>query len=387
MSNENVNVVSEVVENSEVVVVSNEPEAISTEVVADVVVEAAQEKPVKKSKSKKKVEEEAPKAAPKVKAKKAQRYVAFSYDIPSPKENSDGTMAAPIFPNPSAVLHPYAVRYNLSCWIVPLARVDTEAFQAILTGMKAVNVNFRIMKWDPTELETILRIAKDELEAQTAEIHGRLITGLDKATKAFNKAEEALQQTLEGVTENARYDLLRRREARQKLALNKAGEMLNAAVECAEVFDVTMNVQDCLDGLRTVVAAQQAAFNLEVEARKSQFPNRHNQSTTSSANRAAVANRGSDEKDSFGSYIGSSNQMVNACLSSTEAKTSSQIIKEANLTQKQFRFSHINRLMAEGFVVRVDRGWMLTTGVVYSVNSVPQEVVTEEVKEEELVTA
>lgn len=181
--------------------------------------------------------------------------VMLTYDIP---QLSD-------FPNPSGELRRYAVRVNLSCWIIPEAKVDPD----LLSRLEAANINYHLLHFATKEVDKIKEIARKALEGETARIHGSLLKTIDRATTRFNEAVDALGN----LTDEA--DMLGHtldREKRLKKALERAGEQLNAAVECAIAFDETENTEHLIQGMREAIASHTATFNTEVEARLTRWP-------------------------------------------------------------------------------------------------------------------
>ena len=58
----------------------------------------------------------------------------------------------------------------------------------------------------------------------------------------------------------------KKRRQRMKGALRVAADRLNAAVACAELFDDTMELKDCLKGLEEAIKARREAFEVTLTA-------------------------------------------------------------------------------------------------------------------------
>lgn len=180
--------------------------------------------------------------------------VLLVYDIP---ENLN-------FPNPSPRLHPIAFRINLSCWILPIAKLPED----LLSEFVAAGIDYEVFQFAEHEEVKIRMRARRAVEAQAAEIHKSLILSLDKATKAFKDAEAAVAAECDSaiVADLLGAEAEKKRRHRMKAALRTAAGRLNDAVACAELFDDTMELKDCLDGLKKAIEARREAFELTLTA-------------------------------------------------------------------------------------------------------------------------
>lgn len=205
--------------------------------------------------TKKKVETAPPPPAEKP---KTPRCCMLTYDIPSSLD----------YPNPSGRLRRVAVRVNLSCWIVPTSRVP----QDLLDEFEDQRINYHLVSFDAKEKDTIHAIAQKAIEEETARLHGSLIKRIDDADIAYKEAQRAMEETTALDTENGRYKAIKDKLTRTKAALLSAGDGLNAAIEAAELFDETMNVEHLLEGLKLSIASATASFNAELEANRHLMP-------------------------------------------------------------------------------------------------------------------
>jgi hypothetical protein len=188
----------------------------------------------------------------------ARRHFLLTYDIPS-----DSTV-----PNPSVRLRWFAIRVNLSCWVVPEFMMTRPEYEEIVNEFADNDINYHTIRFDLAEEEKIRTIAVQALEKETADIHGSLIKSLDDATAAYELARESSPL----FTEEEEGDALKAKHKRAGLALRRAEERLNAAVEAAKKFDETMELVDLFDGLRKAISAENAAHVAEVEERQRRFP-------------------------------------------------------------------------------------------------------------------
>ena len=94
-----------------------------------------------------------------------------------------------------------------------------------------------------------------------------LLVRLDSAKEPWDKAETALR-TLETagrvVTDREASRPRQVWEAQVRQILKSAGESLNAAVACAQLYEETESVQAIINGLRNIYMAEKEAFNAEM---------------------------------------------------------------------------------------------------------------------------
>lgn len=184
----------------------------------------------------------------------------FHYDIPDTVQ----------YPNPSPRLWPLgAVRYQLSCWMVPIAVRAKPEFQELIDEMAIAGVQkIRLVKISDEEEEQIREMARDALKYEAERIHTALITKLIKADNAYKAALEEAGASCEDEllvwegTAAARKKRLK--DIRNHI--RRAGKELAAAVTAAEAFDETMNVADAMQGLKAAIAARSQAFQAELQA-------------------------------------------------------------------------------------------------------------------------
>ncbi len=184
------------------------------------------------------------------------RCVALSYDIPSANQVE----------NPSGLLRRFSYRFNLSCWIMPEGRIPYD----LLAAWDTADINYRTYKLDKGETDKVKEDAKKAIDAETRRIHASLIESIGDAQAIYDAAIAEVQDLQTGDATQAR--LMKAREDKVRAALKRAGEGLNAAVECAQVFDQTENVKDAIEGLRLAIASQQDAYQGRYEAMIALYP-------------------------------------------------------------------------------------------------------------------
>ena len=209
--------------------------------------------------AKKIAEQEQPKTPKKSRNKS---YVFFAYYIRAGFE----------FPNPSPILRHFALRFDGSVWFMPEAMTLLPECEQLINDMnshKKKDVRCRIFRFDPAEREELQKYAREAMEAEIARIQAQLIENLDDAQKAYDEAMEAITAN-DG--EKTQYNITVAREKKMKRSLKSAGELLNAAIDCAMVFDETDNVQSLLDGLRKAIQSRNKSFDKLIEARVNMLP-------------------------------------------------------------------------------------------------------------------
>ncbi len=183
------------------------------------------------------------------------QFIAVTYDIPSTSD----------IPNPSYRLRRYAFRFNKSCWIMPANRRPDELIAELIEA----KANVRVGRWDTGQEAEIRQWAKQEIEQETMRAHTSMLTQINKAHEAFQQAEANLAEAADTAS---RQEITLAREHSCRVALKRAEQLLNDSLECANVFDQTMELEDAFKGLRNAIASQQASFNVAVEARETLFP-------------------------------------------------------------------------------------------------------------------
>ena len=168
------------------------------------------------------------------------------------------------FPNPSPRLHPIGFRINLSCWIIPITQLPED----LLNDFAGAGIDYEVFQFAEHEEEKIRMRAKRAIEAHAAEIHTSLIKSLDSATQAFRAAEAQVKAECDSelVAHLLTAEADKKRRQRMKGALRVAADRLNAAVACAELFDDTMELKDCLKGLEEAIKARREAFEVTLTA-------------------------------------------------------------------------------------------------------------------------
>lgn len=171
------------------------------------------------------------------------------YDIPT-EMNSE-------CPNPSPWLWRYGARINLSCWILPESSLNSLRVKKELALWERNHIEVHIIYQSKESQQKIREIAADKLAKEIARAHGSLIQRIDNADQTL---KQALAQAEQEQSMSAS-DLTKKRDLAVRAIINTAAKSLSDCIACAEQFDLTGQVQDLLDALKKVTAAQAEAFN------------------------------------------------------------------------------------------------------------------------------
>lgn len=210
-------------------------------------------------------------------------YYMLHYDIPK-VIGPDGT-ERDLYPNPSRRLFQmHAGRVNHSVWfvraedVVGMGGADLDRMSPVVrlvAEMNAAGCDADLIPQHSTARHkiraAIVRDLRKDDTGRIPELHGNLIKSLAAAHERFEKALAAVEDTI-GLDGDDREKLLKKaerdRRASARRALKTAADGLNAAVACAEKFDVTEDVEDLLAGLDEAVQAHRAAFEASLVASK-----------------------------------------------------------------------------------------------------------------------
>ena len=97
------------------------------------------------------------------------------YDIPE----------ASGIPNPSAYLRGFAIRINLSCWIVQEADIP----YSYLHEIASMGAKWRAVKFDPSEAANLIELATQSLRSEIAEMRVNTRRSCDRASATMETGE------------------------------------------------------------------------------------------------------------------------------------------------------------------------------------------------------
>lgn len=180
--------------------------------------------------------------------------VVLSYDIPDTVKDQ--------CPNPSSWLWRYGFRFNLSVWMVPLKTIndeDSQVSQAI-RHWQSHGVRVRWVRQHPDEAKKIQEYAIEDLRIQLVEWHTSLIRTIEGAD---TKLREELDKLPPESTERDELRLQQQRDSAIRKCLGKASDNLDSALKCAEIFDMTEDVDDLVRALRFARESALQSFNAD----------------------------------------------------------------------------------------------------------------------------
>lgn len=174
-------------------------------------------------------------------------YVMLCYDIPTHKNRE--------VPNPSKTLWSHGFRINLSCWVLPASELDHPVLMDLFASFKTHKIRTHVIEYADSQVGKVREIAAEKLREELVRAHTSLIERIGAANDALRAAEQALDATDHTV------GLAREKRTKQlKAIIRDAGDALDAAISCAELFDQNDRVADLLKGLRLAIASQRAAL-------------------------------------------------------------------------------------------------------------------------------
>lgn len=213
---------------------------------------------------------------------------SVEYDIPTNCERVS---------NPSGWLWALACRTTKSVWIMTEKSFNSRNVQDFVTRCKTHGVKTKIRRTHPLDVATELEEIRNALAKHVQDVHTSLIDRLSSASLRLTGMHKVIDQldankglsndelaTLTGedisivkqarkiVEENGRvnamHDQAQRLIDNQNRSLLKAiGEDLAHAVKCAEMFDMTMDMEVLIDGARKALKAEAATFNEQMRER------------------------------------------------------------------------------------------------------------------------
>lgn len=202
------------------------------------------------------------------------RVYLFTYDIPDRLKDE--------CPNPSDLLKPIGYRINLSCWVVteqvlqgPIVKGLQEHWDSVpaitetftLDGIayeERIAVSHHAILFDASQLSKMREMARDQLAKELRNLHRSLIERIDRAADTLQKARNALEQAESGGTEVTEKDRERAENAYLnafRAAVRDSITDLEAAIECAEIYDDLGSLPDLIAGVRAAVNSHRHAFN------------------------------------------------------------------------------------------------------------------------------
>ncbi len=169
--------------------------------------------------------------------------------------------------NPSNILWRYGFRSTLSCWILPQSSMEKTRVQDLLKHWEETGVDVTILPIGAEGIETIIRKAEKELDREIRRVHTSLINNIAAADQRLKDAQakfEEREKIGDNVTDKEQQTALAKRDNDVRKNLRLAGNFLNDAIICAEMFDNTERVEHLLKALRECLKSSTESFNAEM---------------------------------------------------------------------------------------------------------------------------
>lgn len=184
------------------------------------------------------------------------------YDIPAASE----------IPNPSAYLRGFAIRINLSCWIVQEADIP----YAYLHEIASLGAVWRAVKFDPSEAANLIELATQSLRSEIAEMRNNTRRSCERASATMELGE----------TESS-LKAIQKQRGTVAQRLNNLRKNLNKLKGAAARFGISADVVG-LPGAMAYVSQLHGVMNRRAEAfaRATNIIEREHGSGTANAVRA-----------------------------------------------------------------------------------------------------
>ena len=170
----------------------------------------------------------------------AVRYALLVYDIPEASGLS----------NPSGLMRRFAVRINLSCWVLPLKNLPLLPVREWVEKGASVEV----VEFDEGEREKVVALARRALQREVEEMRRTVEASVAKVRERY----AGVKALGTGTTE--RSEALDRAGHYAYLIGYRAKALADAAEECALHFDLTGDVAPLVGALRKTIKAKAAIF-------------------------------------------------------------------------------------------------------------------------------
>jgi len=180
----------------------------------------------------------------------------FQYDIATVK-NKD-------CPNPSSLLWHFGFRMTLSVWVMPQSSIDHPVIQGLMAHWSEYEVTQYVIPYAERATSQIRKIAEIKLAEQIMEQHTSFIERLGSANDRLEAAIKALEECEATATADDYEKIEAKRCNEIRLVIKSSIDKLNAAVDCARLFDDGGKTADLFAGLKALIASETLSFNAEM---------------------------------------------------------------------------------------------------------------------------
>lgn len=179
----------------------------------------------------------------------------LQYDIPDSAEEG----------NPSWLMWKAGFfRLTKSVWVGSESCTKSPLIETLMSTYRQKGIRAYLIPFAESANAQLRALAQERLREMLVEIHGSLVQRIASAAQFLadgQAAMEADRKRGEEVTSRRQEALADRYDGRMRSALQVAAERLEVAIRFAEMYDHREQVSDLLDGLRSAIRSEAAAFN------------------------------------------------------------------------------------------------------------------------------
>jgi len=179
----------------------------------------------------------------------------LQYDIPDSAEEG----------NPSWLMWKAGFfRLTKSVWVGSESCTKSPLIETLMSTYRQKGIRAYLIPFAESANAQLRALAQECLREMLVEIHGSLVQRIASAAQFLadgQAAMEADRKRGEEVTSRRQEALADRYDGRMRSALQVAAERLEVAIRFAEMYDHREQVSDLLDGLRSAIRSEAAAFN------------------------------------------------------------------------------------------------------------------------------
>ena len=182
-------------------------------------------------------------------------FMYLQYDIPTANKN---------LYNPSPVMWMFGFRMTESCWCVPQDQIDHPKLQQLFKLWDREGAKWFVAPFGDGALASLQQKAQEELDGEIRRQHASLIQRLASAHKRWEEARKEMDEKGirgEEVTEKEITGAEVKHDCEVRSILQGAAKSLNAAIKCAENFDLTEEVSELIAAVKMALQSEAQSFN------------------------------------------------------------------------------------------------------------------------------
>jgi hypothetical protein len=171
--------------------------------------------------------------------------------------------------NPSCLLWNFGFRLTLSCWVLPQNSLNQKRIIDLFNfWANYPKVKKHIFPFSEKASRDICALAQEKLREEICIVHTSLINRIASISNIYETARKLLDERVtngEQVGERQYSNLESKKNGEIRAKLKETAQDLQGLINCAKIFDDSMETQDLFNALRQLIRAEQSAFNLEME--------------------------------------------------------------------------------------------------------------------------